>query len=297
MITFLHTNLFHSPAQTLVNTVNIVGVMGKGIAKQFKTRHPDMFKEYKQLCDRKGLSTGNLHLWRGEQNWVLNFPTKTTWRQPSRMEYVEAGLDKFVSTYKELGITSASFPPLGCGNGNLIWQEVRPLMERYLKKVNIPIFIHNVQVRDTFVAEHTAVNLPANFNDFYNDIEHALSSEEPSLQTGAGNSYLARIDSEDIIIRFESGKSEKIRSEMIENAYSRLREGLLTRESVSTDRERKLLSYFFPIIDRIPYITKASSTKSGPSHSEAQVFFIDRIHRGEPVNISPEIGSQGCLFQ
>ena len=169
MITFLRTNLFHSPAQTLVNTVNIVGVMGKGIAKQFKTRHPEMFKEYKRICDQKDLNTGNLHLWRGEQNWVLNFPTKTTWRQPSRMEYVEAGLDKFVSTYKDLGITSASFPPLGCGNGNLDWREVRPLMERYLKKVNIPIFIHNVQVNDDFVAEHKAVKLPSDFKDFFND--------------------------------------------------------------------------------------------------------------------------------
>lgn len=296
MITYLKTNLFHSPAQTLVNTVNTVGVMGKGIAKQFKVRHPDMFNEYKRLCDSRALSTGQLHLWRGEQNWVLNFPTKTTWRQPSRMDYIESGLKKFVDTYENLGITSASFPPLGCGNGNLDWAEVRPMMERYLKKVQIPIFIHNVQVQSDFVAEHHDVRIPTDFDDFQNDVEHVLLSSDPSLKTGSGKSFLARVEEGDIVVRLDGGRSARVRRELLENAYSRLRDGLLTRESFSTDRDRKLISYLFPILTKLPYVTRATGKQTEANLSEAQVYFIDRSLRGVPLGAAPEKGTQGCLF-
>ena len=119
MITYIDSSVFDSPAQTLVNTVNTVGVMGKGIAKEFKSRYPIMYKEYRRLCDDKQLQVGNLHLWRSDNRWVLNFPTKTTWRRPSELAYVEQGLHKFVNYYMDLGISSISFPPLGCGNGNL----------------------------------------------------------------------------------------------------------------------------------------------------------------------------------
>src|SRR4029078_8700192 len=129
MLVYLRTDLFTSPAQTLVNTVNTVGVMGKGIAKTVKERYAEMFRIYREYCDRGELRTGSLMLWRGPDRWVLNFPTKTTWRLPSGIEYIESGLRRFMETYEELGITSASFPPLGCGNGNLDWHEVKPLME------------------------------------------------------------------------------------------------------------------------------------------------------------------------
>ena len=102
-----------------------------------------MFAEYKRLCDQRKLGIGSLMLWRGADHWVLNFPTKTTWRLPSRLSYIEEGLKKFTASYEDLGITSISFPPLGCGNGNLEWQEVKPLMERYLRDLSIPIYIHD----------------------------------------------------------------------------------------------------------------------------------------------------------
>jgi O-acetyl-ADP-ribose deacetylase (regulator of RNase III) len=91
MLTYLYTSLFDSPAQTLVNTVNTVGVMGKGVAKTFRERYPAMFKEYKKLCDGGALTIGSLHLWKSDDRWVLNFPTKTTWRLPSKLEYIQQG--------------------------------------------------------------------------------------------------------------------------------------------------------------------------------------------------------------
>jgi O-acetyl-ADP-ribose deacetylase (regulator of RNase III) len=146
MLIYRRTSIFESPAQTLVNTVNCVGVMGKGLAHAFKEREPDMFKAYKRICDQKALVPGKLWLWRGRGSWVLNFPTKVHWRNPSKLEWIEQGLAKFVSAYAEQGIAEISFPQLGCGNGNLEWDEVRPVMEHYLSKVNIPVYIHDFTV-------------------------------------------------------------------------------------------------------------------------------------------------------
>lgn len=137
----------------MVNTVNCVGVMGKGIAKAFKQREPHMFAEYKQICDRRLLEPGKLWLWRGSERWILNFPTKVHWRNPSRIEWIEAGLEKFVGTYEAQGVTDISFPKLGCGNGGLDWDEVRPLMERYLSDLPIPVFIHDFTM-DIGLPEH-----------------------------------------------------------------------------------------------------------------------------------------------
>ena len=109
MITYVIGDLFHSPAKVLVNTVNVVGVMGKGIAKDFKTIFPEMFQEYQALCEKKKIDTGKLHLWRGPHKWVLNFPTKTLWRYPSKPEYIESGLKTFVAGYARNSISSIAF--------------------------------------------------------------------------------------------------------------------------------------------------------------------------------------------
>ncbi len=147
-------SLFVSPAQTLVNTVNTVGVMGKGIALEFKKRHPTMFKRYKEFCTDGSLTVGRLQLFKTPNKWVLNFPTKKHWRGPSKVEWIESGLQRFVETYEARGITSVSFPQLGCGNGGLNWREVGPLMARYLKPLPIPVFIHMRRTPDGFVPEH-----------------------------------------------------------------------------------------------------------------------------------------------
>lgn len=92
MITYVEGDLFTSPAQVLVNTVNTVGVMGKGIAKEFKDIYPDMFRACRRLCERDELIVGKIFLHRTPHKWVLNFPTKRHWRQRSRVEDIEAGL-------------------------------------------------------------------------------------------------------------------------------------------------------------------------------------------------------------
>ena len=154
MITYVVSEIFQSPARVLVNTVNTVGVMGKGIAKEFKYFYPEMFAEYQHLCERDQFQVGQLWLHKTPRKWVLNFPTKKHWRQPSQSEYIEAGLRTFVECYAENGITSISFPMLGCGNGELDWKStVRPLMEKYLKNLPTEIFIH-LRGHDPFVSEH-----------------------------------------------------------------------------------------------------------------------------------------------
>lgn len=153
MITYVRTNIFESNAQVLVNTVNTVGVMGKGLALKFKQLYPDMFSSYQKYCENGLLNIGKLQLFKTSNKWILNFPTKKEWRKPSRLEYIEAGLQKFVQHYQRLGIRSIAFPMLGCGNGGLEWDEVRPLMEQYLKNLPIDVYIH-IAEKDDLTPEH-----------------------------------------------------------------------------------------------------------------------------------------------
>ena len=127
-----------------VNTVNCVGVMGKGIALAFKQRYPAMFRDYKEKCNRGEVQIGKPYLYyESPSRWILNFPTKQHWKNPSSLQYIEDGLKYFVQHAQEWGITSIAFPPLGCGNGGLNWDDVYPLMMQYLDQLNIPIEIHS----------------------------------------------------------------------------------------------------------------------------------------------------------
>lgn len=136
-------NIFNAKSQTIVNTVNCVGVMGKGIALVFKLRYPYMYDIYREHCKNKLIGIGKLWLYKGEQGapWVLNFPTKFHWKYPSKIEYLEKGLAKFVDTYKSQGITSIAFPLLGTHNGGLDKEEVLALMIKHFEECKIPIEI------------------------------------------------------------------------------------------------------------------------------------------------------------
>jgi len=129
-------SLFDSDARTLVNTVNCVGVMGKGIAREFKARYPAMFRDYKKRCDRHELQIGKPYIWKGDsEKWVLNFPTKFHFRDRSKTEWIEDGLNYFREHYWEWGITSIAFPALGCSNGGLDWDVVLPILKKYLGEI------------------------------------------------------------------------------------------------------------------------------------------------------------------
>lgn len=133
-------NLLAADVDALVNTVNTVGVMGKGIALQFKRAFPDMFKEYSRAAKRGDLQLGQMHVWPTGQldgpTYIINFPTKAHWKSRSRLSDVESGLDDLVRVIKDLGIGSIAIPPLGCGHGGLDWADVEPLIRRKLAAVD-----------------------------------------------------------------------------------------------------------------------------------------------------------------
>jgi len=141
MILISQGNLLAAPVDALVNTVNIVAIMGKGIALQFKQAFPVMFREYEKACKAGEVQLGRMHIFDlgglvGGPRWIINFPTKGHWRDRSRLTDIETGLEDLVSIVRRLGIRSVAIQPLGCGNGGLNWEDVRPRIE--LAFVNLP---------------------------------------------------------------------------------------------------------------------------------------------------------------
>jgi O-acetyl-ADP-ribose deacetylase (regulator of RNase III)/uncharacterized protein YwgA len=136
-------DLFESQAQTLVNTVNCVGVMGKGVAERFKERFPAMFDDYKRRTDRKAVHLGEPYLYRDRSGLqIVNFPTKGHWRSPSRISDIERGLDYLAAHAADWGISDLAMPPLGCGNGGLEWSEVGPLIYSKLHWLPIDVEVY-----------------------------------------------------------------------------------------------------------------------------------------------------------
>lgn len=135
MIETTRGNLIKAPAEALVNTVNTVGVMGKGIALQFRQAFPEMCRAYEKACKDGDMQLGRVQIFDlgglvGGPRWIINFPTKGHWRARSRLADVESGLADLVARVRKLGIRSIAVPPLGCGNGGLDWNEVRPRIEQ-----------------------------------------------------------------------------------------------------------------------------------------------------------------------
>lgn len=194
-ISIIKGNIFNSKAQTIVNTVNCVGVMGKGIALVFKLRYPNMFDIYKDHCRAKLIGIGKLWLYKGEENdpWVLNFPTKFHWKYPSKIEYVEQGLEKFVATYKEKGITSIAFPMLGTNNGGLDKSIVLPLMERYLSQCDIPVEIYDYD--------------PAAADDLFEHFKETWLSIDDSAKKSCGLRSITQINAINAALEDETIKS------------------------------------------------------------------------------------------
>ncbi len=143
MIKFTIGNMFESNSETLVNTVNCVGVMGKGVALEFKNKYPEMYNDYVLRCKQKQVKPGDPYLYTNlAGDSILNFPTKDDWRSMSHITHVINGLEWFVENYEQLDINSISFPPLGCGNGGLLWEDVGPLMYKYLNDLSIDIIVY-----------------------------------------------------------------------------------------------------------------------------------------------------------
>ena len=133
MIEFKQGNLLEENAEALVNTVNCVGVMGKGIALQFKQAFPENFRQYEKACRADEVQPGRMFTFPTGSlfypRYIINFPTKRHWRGKSKIEDIKSGLKALVAEVQQLGISSIAIPPLGCGNGGLDWAKVKPLIE------------------------------------------------------------------------------------------------------------------------------------------------------------------------
>ena len=147
MIREQHGNLLEADADALVNTVNTVGVMGRGIALQFKRAYPTMFKAYERDAKAGQIELGRMHVYPtgslSGPRYIINFPTKGHWRARSRLSHVKAGLVDLVATVRQLDITSIAVPPLGCGNGGLSWSQVRPLIfDAFAQLPNVDVIVY-----------------------------------------------------------------------------------------------------------------------------------------------------------
>jgi len=142
MIKYTNTTVFNVNAQTIVNTVNCAGVMGAGLALECKLRFPEMYQDYLKRCKEKSVIIGRPYLYRYDSKlMIMNFATKQHWKYPSKIEWLEKGLDYFAKNYKRSDIESIAFPKLGSGHGGLDWKNVRFLMEHYLKDIDIDVYI------------------------------------------------------------------------------------------------------------------------------------------------------------
>ncbi|SEM81813.1 O-acetyl-ADP-ribose deacetylase (regulator of RNase III), contains Macro domain [Chryseobacterium taichungense] len=164
MIQYKIGNLLDSNAKALVNTVNTDGVMGKGIALQFKNQFPNNYKEYVKACKNNEIGIGKLFVF--EENTLLkgkkiiiNFPTKTSWRKPSEYSYIEKGLIDLIKIINDKEIKSIAIPPLGAGNGGLDWNKVKKILEEYLENIDCEVQIYepNSKIIEVLRKERTSL--------------------------------------------------------------------------------------------------------------------------------------------
>lgn len=178
MVRVLIGDIFKSRAQTLVNTVNCVGVMGKGIALEFKKRFPAMYKDYIERCKRGEVRLGFPYLYSYlEPPWILNFPTKQDWRSVSRLSDIEDGFRYLEQHYKDWEITSIAVPPLGTGLGKLEWKVVGRTLYKHLKRLDIPVDLYaprgtpEEQLTERFLGEPLPIMLHETWNSKHSRIE------------------------------------------------------------------------------------------------------------------------------
>ncbi len=270
MLTYVQGNLLESPAQVLVNPVNTEGVMGKGLAKDFKQIYPDMFKQYQRYCETGQLTVGKLWLYKTPHKWVLNFPTKSTWRKPSQLSYIEQGLQAFANAYVRKGINSIAFPQLGCGNGELDWEhQVRPLMERILKNLPIEVYIH-LYAKGRALPEHRSLaeiekwlhSEPRTlaFAEWWRDMADLVARKPTWQALGTNTPFVAEILDDSLRLK-TAGRETSLVKEEVGTLWDTLRGyGLLTASQIPNGMQlwaKELLA----LLAGLPYcrLTQAAS--------------------------------------
>ena len=175
-------NIFTTECQTIVNTVNCVGVMGAGIALECRLRYPAMYQQYAGLCKDGKIDIGTLWIYKATERWILNFPTKQHWKYPTKEEYLHAGLRKFMGTYEARKVESIAFPVLGAQNGGFEAARSIEIMESYLRDcpIRVEIYQYDPMAKDDLF-------------DKFKERMSTLGLEDLKSATGLRSDYIERI--------------------------------------------------------------------------------------------------------
>lgn len=209
-------NIFSSKCQTIVNTVNCVGVMGAGIALECRLRYPEMYEQYESLCKRGLFEIGSLWIYKAPERWILNFPTKKHWKYPTKEEYLHAGLRKFMQTYEEKKIESIAFPLLGAQHGGLDQNKSLELMESYLHKCTVPVEIYRY---DPMAQD----DLYDNFRSFLLNMSPEQIKKEVGVRSDIAIKILDALKDESICQLNKLATVDGIGHKTIEKAFSFVR--------------------------------------------------------------------------
>ncbi len=270
--------------------------MGKGVAAEFRNRYPDMFEQYRKICAQKLLEPGKLWLWKASDQWVLNFPTKRHWRQPSKLEWIEAGLKKFTAEYERRGISEISFPRLGCGNGGLDWNDVRPLMEAHLAEVPIPVYIHDFEV-NIGSPEHLeassrlhAIRIDRSFGEFIDALRAAVQDREGKFRSlGLDAPFTAEFESESRLRLNINGGSVLIDVDDLRSIWLKLLKGVVTTRAADwgpTATGDHILS----LLSELPDVRTIQIQRRTAEHPELAVELRRRsgTQVAEDINFKPQ---------
>ncbi len=210
---FIKGNILDSEALALVNTVNTVGVMGKGIALQFKERFPQNFKAYQKACKDGLVNTGKMFVFRetdldGEKI-IINFPTKQEWFRKSQYNYIEEGLKDLASIITVQGIKSVAIPPLGCGQGGLNWEKVKDMITKYLGGLNgVDVIVYEPgsdfkEILQKKEPTKEARLTPARAMLLYSLFRYEKYGEYATIFTANKLAYFLQLSGEQLKLRFE----------------------------------------------------------------------------------------------
>lgn len=214
MIRFNQGNILHAEADVLVNTVNLQGVMGKGVALAFKKAFPNNFNEYVKACQEKRIAIGKIFVSQTDlisPRYIVNFPTKKHWRYPSKIEYIEAGLQDLVQWIEKHPIRSIALPPLGSGQGKLEWQLVKSLLQKYFNNLSSSIEILIYEPSSAFEEMHEVLNIsiekltPARAMLLYMMRQYKLVGNEINLLVIQKLAYFLQRFGEPLRLKYEKG--------------------------------------------------------------------------------------------
>jgi O-acetyl-ADP-ribose deacetylase (regulator of RNase III) len=211
---FVKGNILDSDAQALVNTVNTVGVMGKGIALQFKERFPDNFKLYRKACNEGVVQVGKMFVTRDRdlngEKIIINFPTKKEWYKKSQYTYIDEGLKDLANVIQNMKIRSVAIPPLGCGNGGLNWEKIKELIEKHLGNlvgVELFVFVPNPGVKKILQSQGVKREpklTPARAMLLFSLFRYEKFGEYASLFVANKLAYFLQLTGEPLRLKFKS---------------------------------------------------------------------------------------------